>query len=157
MNISIFIWLLCVVLILALIVKVVLKRKYTYPFLDYGRSDVPYITIDIQGQPLNMAVDTGCSVSVIVNGIIDKLSYEDSPRNINLSALTSDTLHSNVITVPVTIGNKEFKNDFVVHYDDDLGNFQKLYGVTLHGILGNEFLEHTKCQIDYANHKVKLL
>ena len=69
-------------------------------------------------------------------------------------ALTPDTLNGGMVTIPLTIKGKVITEDFVVYDKQDIANFQVLYGIVLHGILGNEFLEKTGCHVDYKNHVV---
>lgn len=129
-------------------------NKHTYEFQHFNRVDIPYITIDIQGNLLNMIVDTGCGISIIRKDVLSELEYETSPRNLSLAALTSDSLSSNTVSIPFNIGKKEFTEDFVVYPETDLANFQSQYGITMHGLLGTEFFKATKCQIDFVNHSV---
>ena len=65
-------------------------------------------------------------------------------------------MHSSTVTIPLTINGKEFKEDFVIFSDEDMANFQAHYGITVHGLLGNEFLDRTKCHIDYNKHTITL-
>lgn len=153
-NILFFLWVGFILLLLSMIVRKMLCRSFIYPFKDYDKTDVPYITVDIQGHELNFLVDTGCGVSVISKYVLERLSYQSSNRTVNLVALTPDSLNSNMVTIPLTVNGKRIEEDFVLYDNPDFGNFKQLYGIELHGILGNEFLEKTGCQIDYKNHVV---
>lgn len=128
------------------------KPNTLFLFKDFNKTDIPYINIDIQGQSLNMLVDTCCGISILKRGLIDKLEYEKSPRKISLQALTSDSLTSSTVSVPISIGNKKIVEDFALYDGEDIANFEVLYGITLHGILGAEFFEKTHCKIDYKKH-----
>ena len=153
-NILVFLWIVFIILLLSIIAKKMFNRSYVVPFQDYGKVDVPYITIDVQGTPFNFLVDTGCGVSIISKYFLDGINYSESKRKVDLMALTPDTLNGGMVTIPLTIKGKVITEDFVVYDKQDIANFQAHYGITIHGILGNEFLEKTGCKIDYKNHKV---
>lgn len=155
-NIIILFWLLLVFFILYLAFKRLAKTQ-KHPFQAFDKTDVPFITIDIQGKQLNLLVDTGCGISIISKNALENLSYTPSPRKINLKALTDDTLDSETVSIPITVCGKEIIEDFVIYdQEEDMAGFQKHYGITLHGILGNEFFEKTHCKIDYKKHLVTL-
>lgn len=155
-NIIIFLWLLLIFTIGCFVAKEFSCGSSTYLFQNYGKTDVPYITIDIQGIPVNMLVDTGCGVSILSKDIIDQLSYERSKRKINLEALTSESIPTDTVSIAFNVGKKEVCEDFVVYDKPDIANFQANYGIVLHGLLGNEFLEKTGCKINYKNHSISL-
>ena len=125
-------------------------------FQNFHKVDVPYITVDVQGVPLNMIVDTGCGISLISRSVLKSIPYEKSPRHINLSALTTDSVESGAVVIPVTVDDKVVKGDFGIIDEDDIANFQKFYGITIHGLLGSEFFQETDCVIDYNAHTVTL-
>lgn len=155
-NILVFLWLLLIIVILSMIVRKCLSRVYVYPFQNYGKSDIPYIIIEIQGKQFNMIVDTGCGVSIICKSTLEQLDYTDSLRKISMHAITSDSIDSNTVTIPIKIGNTEFNSDFVITDEEDFGNYQKTLGITMHGLIGNEFLDAVDCIIDYKNHTVTM-
>ena len=155
-NILIFLWGLFLILILSVPFRKMFGHSYIYYFQDFDKTDIPYITMDVQGMLLNFLVDTGCGVSIITKSVLDNISYEDSVRQVQLEALTSDSLHSGMVTIPITVNGKQLEEDFVLYDKDDIANFQAHYGITIHGILGNEFLNKTGCHIDYKKHTVTI-
>lgn len=148
-NILIFSWLLLIVLILSFIVRKYISKGIVYPFQNYGKVDVPYITIDIQGVPLNVIVDSGSGISIITKKALEQLKYESSQRQVSLQALTNDKLSSNVVTLPFKVANREIETDFVVYDAEDFANTEKNSGIVMHGLIGNELLDATNCKIDY--------
>lgn len=153
-NILFLVWLLFLLVVLAHLIK--LRLDYgAYPFQNYGEVDIPYITLDIQGNLFNMIVDTGCGVSIInepaLNGC-DELLYKESKKKVSLSAITSDSVESKGITVSFNIGKKTVTEDFFIHNTEDFGNFSKLYGIEIHGLLGSSFFDANNCKIDYKKH-----
>ena len=132
------------------------KYSYVFQFQDFDKADIPYIAMEVQGIMLNFIVDTGCGVSLISKSVLDSISYEDSVRQVQLEALTPDSLHSGMVTIPITINGEQLEEDFVLYDKDDIANFQAHYGIIIHGILGNAFLDKTGCKIDYKKHTVTI-
>lgn len=147
-------WIVFLIVIISMVVRRMLSSSYNLSFQNYGKTDIPYITIDIQGRPFNFIVDTGCGMSIIASEFLDGIEFRHSQRQIQLSAITSDAINSNVVTIPINVRGKAVDEDFAVYGESDIANFQVHYGITIHGILGNEFFEKTGCQIDYKNHIV---
>ena len=155
-KIALTLWFLLIVVYCVVAVKRFLDRGYIYPFEENDLIGIPYVTIDIQGKPYNMLIDSGAALSIIRKDILNTLEYEESERKVSMQTLTPSDVPNSVVTLPITIGKTVVKDDFIVYETDDLANFQKLYGVVLHGILGNEFYIRTKCNIDYKEHRLIL-
>ena len=134
-----------------------LMAAYTaakYSFQSWEKSDLPFITIDVQGHKLNMITDSAAAVSIIRKDVLKNLSYEPNSRSINLAALTDDSVSSEVVAIPININGKEIKTDFVVYDSDDIACFKK-HGIIMDGLLGVEFFKATKGRIDFQNQTVK--
>lgn len=133
------------------------KRKgYVLEFQNYGKVDIPYVTINMQGMPFNMIVDSGCGISIISSSVLSQLEFEESLRKLSLSAITDDSIKSGVVRIPIEINGRTIQEDFGIYPECDIANFGVLYGITMHGILGNEFLDKTRCKIDFSKHTVTL-
>lgn len=142
------IWLLSVVAIPILIARV----GHKYYFQRFKETEIPYITLDVQGKPLNMIVDSGCAVCLINKPALEGLEYEDSGMAIALSALTSDHVDSTSVKISIKIGGKTIGEDFFIQDLEDMGNFKKMHGIEIHGLLGSHFFDTYNCSIDYKKH-----
>lgn len=149
-------WLLIIAGAVAAIISFFRKRRKVLEFQNYGKVDIPYVVIEIQGIPFNMIVDTGCGISIMSSEALQILEFKESQRKISLSAITDDAIRSGVVTVPIEINGKTIEEDFAVYPDNNIGNFNTMYGITIHGILGNEFLGKMNCKIDYNKHVIVL-
>ena len=152
-NVLIFLW----IALLLTIVVYVLRRKYNnlvFPFQDWEKTDIPYITIDVQGHQLNMITDSAAAVSIIRKDALEMLTTEQSSRRISLSAITNDSVSSQVVTIPIVIKGKEFKTDFLVYEGNDIADFGNKYGVVIHGLLGVEFFRKTKGMVDFNKQSI---
>lgn len=155
-NILLFCWVAFLIFVSLWLIKKA-KQGETLQFQAGRKPDVPYVTIKSQGMPLNMLVDTGCGSSIIDKNLLNVLEYEETDEHISLAALTSDSVSSKIVVIPITIKGKEFKQKFAPYVSNgDIANFRSLYGIALHGILGSDFLETTKCRIDFNKHAVIL-
>lgn len=155
-NILLLLW----ILFLLATPAVVLYNKYclktSFAFQNFKITEIPYIVLDIQGNQLNMIVDTGCGISMINQQTIEEynLLCTDSGKSVSLSAVTSDQITANAVTIEFNIGNNEFKEDFFVHNTEDFGNFQAMHGIKIHGLLGSSFFDNYNCKIDYKKHSL---
>ena len=131
------------------------NRYLKYPFQNWEKSDIPYITIDIQGHQLNMIADSGGSMCIIRKDVLNEIDYKPSTRTVEICALTNEGLPSEVVTVPIIINEKEFDIDFIVYNSDDIGGFKYKCGVEMHGLLGVEFFKATGGIVDFNTKTVK--
>lgn len=143
--------------IVAVLIGAQKARKCTnFDFQNFGVTDIPYITLNIQGNLMNMIVDTGCGISMLVVPALKEMEllYKKSSKRVALSAITNDKVNAGAITVDFNIGKKKVTEDFYLQDYEDFGNFQKMYGITVHGLLGTSFFDNNNCRIDYKNHRL---
>jgi hypothetical protein len=153
-NISVFLGIVLVLLALSFMAKKYMSNTAKYSFQSWEKSDLPFITIDVQGHKLNMIADSAAAVSIIRKGILKDLIYEPNSRIVHLEALTEEGVNSQVVAIPININGKEIKTDFLVYASDDIACFRK-HGIIMDGILGVEFFKATKGMIDFHNQTVK--
>lgn len=130
------------------------KSPVVYAFENYGKTDIPYVTIDIQGNLFNMIVDTGCGVSMLNKPSIKdaELLYKKSENKISLSALTPDSVEAGCIVIDFNIGKKKVSEEFYLTEHEDFASFRSLYNIEMHGLLGSSFFDSNNCRIDFENH-----
>ena len=144
-NILLILW---VVFTLAIVYNMLTWRRHCYAFQDWGKVDLPYIIIDIQGQSFNMIPDSGGALSVIRRSALEKIDYEPLDRYVELTALSDEGIPTEVVSIPIKIGDRIIKSDFIVYDRDNLAGFD-LYGITMDGILGAEFFKATEGMVDF--------
>ena len=155
-NFMFFLGLLFLLLILSFLSRKCIRSTAKYPFQRWEKSDLPFITVNVQGNSLNMIADSAGAVSIIRKEVLNKISYEPNSRKINLAALTDDKIQSDVVSIPITINGKEIKTDFVVYDSDDIACFKK-HGIVMDGLLGVEFFKASNGIIDFKSQAVKFL
>ena len=153
-NILIFLGVVVVLILLAYIARKHVDKTAKYSFQSWEKSDLPFISIDVQGHLLNMITDSAAAVSIIRKDSLQGLQYEPSSRSVNLAALTDESVNSSVVAIPISVNGKEIKTDFVVYDSDDIACFRK-HGIIMDGLLGVEFFKATKGMIDFQNQTVK--
>ena len=129
-------------LFIVAVLTVLFQKISAFEFKDFEETEIPYITMDIQGNMFNMIVDTGCAVSMLNIPAINKceLLYQKTNKEVSLAALTDDSLESKAINVKFNIGK----------------NFNKWHNIEIHGLLGSSFFDKNNCKIDYGNHSLTI-
>ncbi|MBP3280165.1 MAG: hypothetical protein J6M44_14545, partial [Butyrivibrio sp.] len=112
----------------------------------------PYVIVRSGDITLNMIADSGCGVSIIDRMMLDIIPHERTNESISLTALTPDSMESDIVVVPITINKKQISQKFAAYESDDIANFRALYGISIQGILGSDFMEATGCKVDYSKH-----
>lgn len=147
-------WALFIIVCLVEIAKKIVWKRRIFEFQEFDNVDIPFVTINIQGNLMNMIVDTGCGVSMLSESAIKdcELLYRNSDRKVSLSAVTNESVEMNAKKISFNIGKKEVTEDFFIHSADDFGNFRAQYGIECHGLLGSSFFNNYNCKIDYKKH-----
>lgn len=153
-NLIIFFGIVVACAILFFVIRKYVNTAAKYSFQSWEKSDLPFITIDVQGHKLNMITDSAAAVSIIRKDVLKNLSYEPNSRSVNLTALTEESVSSEVVAIPIDVNGKEIKTDFVVYDSDDIACFRR-HGIIMDGLLGVEFFKATKGMIDFQNQTVK--
>ena len=133
------------------------RKGTSFKFNNYPDVvDVPYITMDIQGNLLNLVVDSGCGVSLFGSDVFKdrEFMYRKTNSSVHLAAITSDNVKSDLMRIDFNIGKKEVYEDFALCDVNDFGNFERMCGIKVHGILGSSFFDRYKCKIDYSKHRL---
>ena len=150
------IWLLLIICVIVA-VGVNSRKKGSYDFQNFGIVDVPYVTVDIQGKEFNMIVDTACGASIMhTKSLMDsEIEFQLTGGNLNFSSLTNESVNTKAVVVEFEL-NGMLTSEIFYLYDSDtnFGDFSERYGITIHGLIGSDFLEAHKCKVDYATHKL---
>ena len=142
----------CILIMLLLCLGKMVKREETLVFQSAKKPAIPYVIVRSGDITLNMIVDSGCGVSIIDRMMLDIIPHERTNESISLTALTPDSMESDIVVVPITINKKQISQKFAAYESDDIANFRTLYGISIQGILGSDFMEATGCKVDYSKH-----
>lgn len=155
-NILIILWTLFIIAVSAVMIRNKNHAPTLFEFQNFVETGITYVVIDIQGNLLNMVVDSGCAGSMLVKSAIDscEFMYKKTDDVANFSTITSEKTQAKAINIDFNIGKKKVNENFYVVDTDDFVSFNELFGITIHGLLGASFLEANGCTIDYENHKL---
>lgn len=131
------------------------KRKINISFRETMRlTGLPVIIMEIQGNMLNFVIDTGSSKSIIDSNIVNdfNISYDSIAETslMGSEGIKSKAILGNITSIyedeeyTITALIKDMKKPF--------DQFKKTRGLTVHGLLGSDFLEKYKYNIDFENY-----
>lgn len=115
--------------------------------------NLPVVTFENNGNKYNFIVDTGANDSIINKDC----NIITSTHNINNDVIGIDGNAKTCITVIINFNYKNtvFETMFnVVDLNDLFGRIKEYYGVTVHGILGTNFLDKYNYVIDFKDYKI---
>lgn len=130
-------------------------KKAGYSFaMDMNITDMIILRTTVENMRCVFIVDTGAATSTIDNKIISKTSLQTTPSTTKLYGLNGNLETLEMINLPFTFDNKFFTQEM---YVADLSYIsQKIKedtGLTVHGILGTDFLREYKVNLNFQNSK----
>lgn len=152
-------WTLLVVAVSMLFLYYFTNRGMKYDFQHYDELEMPYVTVNIQDIPMNLLIDTGCTISMLNKPSFEnhELLYQDTGKRLALTAVTSQEVVSNTIIIKYNIGKKEVEDEFFVRNEKDFAGYQKKHNITIDGLIGAAFLDKYNCVVDFRKHKLIIL
>lgn len=129
-----------------------IKKKQKFDIKQFiEKSELPVITVTIDGVKHNMLVDSGSDASYIDKNALKEMNKELIGHQNGIVGGTSiDENQTNVYEINFTCGNKELKEEFTENDFNQIFTFIKQNsGVKLTGILGTRFLIKHKCILDF--------
>lgn len=128
------------------------KRREFMSFREaIGLADLPIVTFYQGDKKLNFLLDTGANLSVINSKVINNI-------DVTISEVISSTMGiegnkiNNITNVDIvfTYKNKEFLDTFqVIDMEEVFNQIKRECGVTIHGIIGNKFMQRYKYILDF--------
>lgn len=160
-------------IIFAVIIISIVATKSLYDFnlksqakLNFGKTfkktGTPVVTLkDRTGMSLNFLVDTGSNLSHLKLGVIDSIADAEKVKLVDKDG--NDMPIRTITTANGEIMPDEYYRLTLFHKDKmftevfevfDIGGAFDGWGVEIHGILGNTFLEKYKYVIDFKDKKM---
>ena len=133
------------------------KYKFDIPF-EY-RNDFIVVNIYFNDVfPLRFIFDTGAEHTILVKKEITDLFQIDYTRKFTLYGADMQTQLFAYLAPGVSLRANRIKaiNRSILVLDEDYLNFEKLTGVSIHGILGADFFRRFVVKIDYRKQKLTL-
>lgn len=113
-------------------------------------SDLPVITFFQNGIKLNFLFDTGANISVINKSMLNSLSYKETDRISKISGIGGGLSDIPIVDIEFTYKDNTFTDGFqVVDMNNTFSAIKKSTGVTIHGMIGNAFMQKYKYVLDF--------
>lgn len=161
----------CIVFAVIIISIVATKELYDFNMkknskLSFGKTfkttGTPIITLkDSAGKQLNFLVDTGSNLSHLKSGVVEGIadaepvSLVDSDGNEmkaqGITTANGEVMPDEYYRLTLFCGEMTFTDVFEVF---DMGGALDGWGVEIHGIIGNTFLDKYKYVIDFKDKKM---
>ena len=131
-------------------------KEFSKPkdFMSFRESldlaDLPIVTFKQGENKLNFILDTGANKSVINKEDALTLKAEDLDTASKVIGIDGHVSHAPIKNIKFNYKNKQFEEEFQVL---DISKTVKAYrtkkGVTIHGLIGNNFMQKYKYVLDF--------
>jgi len=115
----------------------------------------PRIICDINNKPIKFLVDTGSQISCISNEVFEKINQKGN--NIPMLPLSGIKVVCNAVGKQFTNIRKQIYCKIKIDQTDVYTILVIIDNLNEHGILGSDFLEEHKAQINYVNNDLQLI
>lgn len=118
----------------------------------------PLVQGEIDGNTINLIIDTGASRTVFDKQLLNgypTISFDgEEPFAAGINA---ETMAVEQVNLPlIKLGDVGFNN--LIVFGTDLEGisslYQKMVGISIHGLLGCDFLEHHKAVLDFSKKRI---
>lgn len=143
-------------LIVLIVVASILIYKYTnvYDYISFMESldltGLPIVTFKQGNKKLNFILDTGSSLSSISTNVMNTLEYTETDHYAETVGMEGKMMKVPINKVVLKYKNKEMVGEFqAVDLDKSFSVIKEQTGVTVHGLLGAEFMQDYGYVIDF--------
>lgn len=112
--------------------------------------DLPIVCFESNGKTFNLMVDSGANNNLVDSNIIDGFKYRDTEYISSMQGV-----EGNVVSVPFIEMDIEYKGEKytdifqLVDMTNLFGGIKKEKGITIHGLLGNNFFQKYKYILNF--------
>jgi len=116
--------------------------------------NLPVVTFENNGNKYNFIIDTGANDSIINEFCEDIVVTPNDVKN-TVQGIIGDNKKCHTVIIEFSYKNTKFETIFnVVNLKELFDTIKKDYGVTIHGILGTNFLDKYNYVIDFKDYKL---
>lgn len=116
--------------------------------------NLPVVTFENNGNKYNFIIDTGANDSIINESCENILVTPHKSKNI-VQGIIGDNKKCHTVTIEFSYKNMTFETMFnVVDLKALFDTIKEDYGVTIHGILGTNFLDKYNYIIDFKDYVI---
>lgn len=114
--------------------------------------NLPVVTFENNGNKYNFIIDTGANDSIINESCENILVTPHKTKNI-VQGIIGDNKKCHTVTIEFSYKNMTFETLFnVVDLKELFNTIKEDYGITIHGILGTNFLDKYNYVIDFKDY-----
>lgn len=131
------------------------KKKTCIDFsAGFNLTEMPIVTFKQGNIKLNFLLDTGSNNSLINKSVVKKIKHNPLETNTKVFGLDGNYNEVGLTVISIFYNNIEYTNEFMISdLDKPFSNIKKESGVTIHGILGNNFFTKNKSILDFEELK----
>lgn len=120
----------------------------------FNLTDLPIVTFTQGNEKLNFLLDTGSNKSLINASIVNKLSHIPLKSDSTMFGVDGNYTKVEMTVISIFYKGEEYANDFMISdLDKPFSNIKRESGVTIHGILGNNFFVRNKSILNFEEMK----
>lgn len=118
----------------------------------------PIFTVDINGESVDLIVDTGALLMVITHSVAQRCGVTLDGASIDVDGSTGASIATQMACMDkLTVGNMIFTNKQCVVVPDAAMDFTPAGGPKMNGTIGWEVIRRSRWEIDYKNRKIRIL
>lgn len=130
------------------------SKKDKYDYLSFRESldltGLPIITFHQDKVKLNFMLDTGSNKNIIDKSIVSKIENIPIKGKTSIMGFNGQKEVATNTKIEMSHKNKILESNFqVLDMSVPFGEIKKEFGVTIHGILGNTFMQKYKYILDF--------
>ena len=116
----------------------------------FNLTDLPIVTFTQGDEKLNFLLDTGSNKSLINSSVVKKLQHVMLKSDSSMFGVDGNYTKVETAVISIFYNGEEYANDFMIsNLDKPFTNIKKESGVTIHGILGNNFFVRNKSILNF--------
>ena len=120
----------------------------------FDLTDLPIVTFTQGNEKLNFLLDTGSNKSLINASIVNKLNHIPLKSDSTMFGVDGNYTKVEMTVISIFYKGEEYANDFMISdLDKPFSNIKRESGVTIHGILGNNFFVRNKSILNFEEMK----
>ena len=142
--------------VVALIANAVEENNNTISFdPSYEESGLPVITLTNNDKEFNFLVDTGANLCVLNESHLGEIGHEPLEGTGTMFGMEGNVQNVTYVKVELARGKRVFKIPFqVVNIDNAFKRVELDYGITIHGVLGTQFLDKNKVKVNFIERSI---
>lgn len=113
-------------------------------------AELPVVTFYQGDKKLNLLLDTGANISIIDKEVASTINTKETSRVSNITGIGGSVKGVAIVDIILQYKNNTFEDGFqVTDMSSTFSAIKNATGVTIHGIIGNKFMQKYKYILDF--------